>query len=192
MKEPTSSYNNLGNRGRLFRRRIFYKEHLHSGGTHGFLGGIRPATALDGAPGCLVPPCGLCYADLVGGPAFRSTLIVTGAGMGFTDWVKSGFSHRGKAVSFYRSGMAKANKHNYDGAIADYSAAIREPSIPPDVKAMVLYNRALAYSATHEDEKSAEDLAAILEMPGLPQNIRTQAKQRQERIRRRRENADSP
>ena len=112
--------------------------------------------------------------------------------MSLPNWVKSCFSHRGKAVSLYQSGMAKANKHNYDGAIADYSAAIREPNIPADVKAMVLYNRALAYSAVHEDAQSAEDLAAVLETPGVPQNIRTQAKQRQERIRRRKDNADSP
>src|SRR5271157_62075 len=105
--------------------------------------------------------------------------------MGFIDWVKRHLSHRGNAVSLYRSGMAKANKHNYDGAIADYSAAIREPHISTDVKAMVLYNRALAYSAVHEDAKSAEDLAAVLEMPRLSQEIRTQAQQRRERMKRR-------
>ena len=105
--------------------------------------------------------------------------------MSFTTWVKSCFSHRGKALSLYQSGMAKANKHDYDGAIADYSAAIRAPNIPTDVKAMALYNRALAYSAIHEDEKSAEDLTAVLEMPGLLKNIKTEAQERRERIRRR-------
>ena len=105
--------------------------------------------------------------------------------MGFTTWVKSRFSHRGKAISLYRSGMTKANEHDYDGAITDYSAAIRAPNIPTDVEAMALYNRALAYSAIHEDEKSAEDLTAVLEMPGLPKNIKTEAQERRERIRRR-------
>jgi hypothetical protein len=112
--------------------------------------------------------------------------------MSLIDWVKSCFSHRGKAVSLYRSGMAKAYKRNYAGAIADYSAVILEPNIPTDVKAMALYNRALAYSAIHEEAKSAEDLAAVLEMPELPNNIKTKAQERQERVRRRRENADSP
>ncbi|OHB66284.1 MAG: hypothetical protein A2V70_12410 [Planctomycetes bacterium RBG_13_63_9] len=107
--------------------------------------------------------------------------------MSFITWVKSRFSHRGKALSLYRSGMAKANTHDYDAAIADYSAAIRAPNIPTDVKAMALYNRALAYSAIHEDEKSAEDLTAVLEMPGLRKNIRTEAQERRERIRRRNE-----
>ena len=88
--------------------------------------------------------------------------------------------------------MAKADKHNYGDAIADYSAAIREPNIPTDVKAMVLYNRALAYSAIHEQEKSAEDLAAVLDMPGLPKNIKAEAQERRERIRRHKENKDSP
>ena len=105
--------------------------------------------------------------------------------MSFTTWVKSCFSHRGKALSLYRSGMAKANKHDYDGAITDYSAAIQAPNTPTDVKSMALYNRALAYSAIHDDEKSVEDLTAVLEMPGLAKNIKTEAQERRERIRRR-------
>jgi hypothetical protein len=100
--------------------------------------------------------------------------------MSFTSWVKSCFSHRGKALSLYRSGMTKANQRDYDGAIADYSAAIEAPQIPTDVKA----------TAIHEDAKAAEDLAAVLEMPGLPENITTAAQQRRERVRRRSENAD--
>lgn len=107
--------------------------------------------------------------------------------MSFIAWMKSWFSHRGKALSLYRSGMAKANKRDYDGAIADYSDSIRAPNIPKDVKAMALYNRALAYSAIHEDEKSAEDLTAVLEMSGLPKNIKMEAQERRERIRRRNE-----
>ena len=105
--------------------------------------------------------------------------------MGFLNWLKQGFSYHGKAVALYRSGMAKANERNYAGAIADYSSALRQPHIQTDVKAMVLYNRSIAYSAIHEEAKSAEDLRIVLEMPGLPPQIRTQAKQRQERIRRR-------
>ena len=105
--------------------------------------------------------------------------------MNFTTWVKSCFSDSGKALSLYRSGMKKANKHDYDGAVADYSAAIRASNIPTDVKAMALYNRALAYSAIHENEKSDEDLTAVLEMPGLPKNIKTEAQERRERIRQR-------
>jgi hypothetical protein len=107
--------------------------------------------------------------------------------MSFVTWMKSWFSRRGKALSLYRSGMAKANNRDYGGAIADYSAAIRTPHIPTDVKAMAIFNRALAYSAIHKDEKSAEDLTAVLEMPGLPINIKKEAHERRERIRRRNE-----
>lgn len=105
--------------------------------------------------------------------------------MSLTTWVKSFLSQRGKALSLYQSGMAKANKRDYGAAIADYSAAIQTPKIPADVRAMAIYNRALAYSAIHEDEKAAEDLGSVLQMPGLPENIRTAAEQRRERIRRR-------
>ena len=85
--------------------------------------------------------------------------------------------------------MAKANERDYDGAIADYSDAIRAPHVPTDVKAMALYNRALAYSAIHEHERSAEDLRAVLEMPGLPKKVKREAQERRERIRRRDERA---
>lgn len=81
--------------------------------------------------------------------------------------------------------MAKANKWNYAGAIADYSAAIRVPDVPADVKAMATYNRAFAYSSIHDDAKAAEDLAAVLEMPGLSDRIKREAHERPERIRQR-------
>jgi len=86
--------------------------------------------------------------------------------------------------------MAKADKRDYDGAIADYSAAIQMAKIPADVKAMALYNRALSYQAIQENAKSSEDLAAVLEMTGLPENIRVAAEQRRKRVERRSEKAD--
>ena len=88
--------------------------------------------------------------------------------------------------------MVKANNCEYDGAIADYSAAIRAPDIPTDVKAMALYNRALAYSAIHEDAKAAEDLSTMLELPGLSERIKIEAHRRRERIRKRDEKTDTP
>lgn len=107
--------------------------------------------------------------------------------MSFVGWIKGLLSNRGKALSLYRAGMVKANRRDYRGAIADYSAAIEAPSIPSDVKAMAVYNRALAYSAIDEVDKSAEDLATVLAMPDLPDNIKMAAQQRRERIRRRNE-----
>jgi hypothetical protein len=105
-------------------------------------------------------------------------------------WITGLVSPRSKALTLYRAGMAKANKRDYQGAIADYTAALKEPKIPNDVKGMAIYNRALAYSAIHQEDNAAADLAAMLQMPGLPENIRTQAHQRRERIRRRTPGAD--
>ena len=117
---------------------------------------------------------------------------LNGTTMNLIRWIKSWLTHRGKALSLYRTGIARANKGDYHGAIADYSAAIRAPDIPLDVKAMAIYNRSLAYTAINEDEKATEDLATMLEMPGLPENIKSKAHQRRERIKRRDKNTDSP
>ena len=107
-------------------------------------------------------------------------------------WLKSLLTHRGKALSLYRAGIARANKGDHHGAIANYSAAIRVPDIPVDVKGMALYNRSLAYAAIEEDEKADEDLSAMLEIPGLPDNVKSKAHQRRERIRRRKEHTEHP
>lgn len=102
--------------------------------------------------------------------------------MNLIRWVKSLLTHRGQGLALYRAGMLKANNGDYAGAINDYSAAIRAPDIPTDVKAMATYNRAIAYSAIKEDALAAEDLAAMLEMPGLSEEIRTAAHNRRVRI----------
>ena len=105
-------------------------------------------------------------------------------------WIKSLLTHRGKALSLYRAGLASANKGDHHGAIANYSAAIRDPGTPVDVKGMALYNRSLAYTAIEDDEKAAEDLSAMLEIPGLPDNVKSKAHQRRERIKRRKKHTE--
>jgi hypothetical protein len=105
--------------------------------------------------------------------------------------LKSCFSARGTAISRYRSGMAKATARDYEGAIADYSAALQASDISSEVKAMAIYNRSLAYTAIHEDDKSAEDLVALLEMPELPAKIKMAAQERRQRLRRRSKIAES-
>ena len=112
--------------------------------------------------------------------------------MNLVRWIKSLFTHRGKALSLYRGGIAKANKGDHHGAIANYTAAIRAPDTPIDVKGMAFYNRSLSYDAINEDGKAAEDLAAMLEMPGLPVNVKSKAHARRERIKRRDEHTDRP
>jgi hypothetical protein len=112
--------------------------------------------------------------------------------MSFTTWVKVFWSPRGKVLALYRSGMAKAKRHDYRGAITDYSEALRAPHLPTDVKAMVIYNRALAYFAIHEVARATEDLAAVLEMPGLPTQIKIHAQDRWKRIQPRQERGKDP
>lgn len=105
--------------------------------------------------------------------------------MSILDWFKSKFTHRAKSLARYRSGMAKAQKGDFAGAVEDYTAAIEASSVPDDVLGMALYNRALAYSSLRQPDKAADDLAKVLKMPDLPENIKLAASQRRERIRRR-------
>jgi hypothetical protein len=107
--------------------------------------------------------------------------------MDIINWLKGKFSRRGKSLSGYRSGMAKAKKGDFAGAIVEYTKTIQDSGTPPDVLGMAMYNRALAYSSLHQDEKAAEDLKKVLGIQGLPENIKVAASQRQERIRRREE-----
>lgn len=104
--------------------------------------------------------------------------------MQFFNWVKSLFSSRGKALSLYRRGMARANKRDHVGALDDYTATIDMPNVPPDVKAMALYNRPLVYSAHHETAQAVDDLNRVLAMAETPHEIKTEARRRLERMKR--------
>ena len=94
------------------------------------------------------------------------------------NWLTDHFSSRGKALSLYRRGMAKAKKHDHQGAIDDYTMTIDMPDTPPNVKAMVLYNRALVHVATGDFCKGADDLEAVLAMDEAPVNVKTMARQK--------------
>jgi hypothetical protein len=58
------------------------------------------------------------------------------------------------------------------------------PNVPPDVKAMALYNRALMYAADGDDQKATDDLKMVLTMPKAPADVRTEATRKLERMRR--------
>ena len=88
------------------------------------------------------------------------------------------FSDRGKAMSLYKRGMAKAKKHDHQGAIDDYTTTIGIPETPANVRAMVLYNRALVYVATGEFRKGADDLDAVIAMDEAPVSVKTRARQK--------------
>jgi regulator of sirC expression with transglutaminase-like and TPR domain len=105
--------------------------------------------------------------------------------MNIYHWLTDRFSPRGKALSLYQRGMARARKHDHQGAIADYTATIDIPATPPDVRAMALYNRALVYDAVDEESLAIEDLNLILTMPAAHANVKTEAKRKLVRIERR-------
>lgn len=101
---------------------------------------------------------------------------------GVFDWLTSFFSTRGKALSLYRRGMAKAEKHDHRGALEAYDAAIKTAGSPADVRAMALYNRALVFAAIGENGKATEDLEFVLAMEESFINIKTMAKQKLARM----------
>lgn len=100
--------------------------------------------------------------------------------MKLLDWL--GISQRGKALARYKRGMARANKRDHQGAIDDYTATIGMPETPPDVVAMVLYNRALVYVTMGDNVKGADDLEAVLAMNEALANVKTMAKQKLARM----------
>lgn len=104
--------------------------------------------------------------------------------MNLLGWIKGNFSVRRKALWIYRRGMARAKKHNREGALVDYTSAIEMPNVPADVKAMALYNRALVYLAAGDDPKGVDDLGAVLAMDGAMMmiNVKTMARQKLAKI----------
>lgn len=103
--------------------------------------------------------------------------------MGIFNKAFGAFSPRGKALSMYKRGMAKADQRDLPGAIADYSAVIVMKGVPGDVKAMALLNRALAYSRAHELEKAEADLDRVLAMSDTTQQVRSAAHEKLQRMR---------
>ena len=105
--------------------------------------------------------------------------------MNVIGWLTNCFSHRSKALSLYKRGMAKAKEHDHEGAIDDYTAAIDMHGIPSDVKAMALYNRGVVHAATGNNPKAIDDLNAVLAMAEPLENVKTAAKQKLVRMERR-------
>ncbi|UUO08313.1 hypothetical protein M4951_08355 [Blastopirellula sp. J2-11] len=99
-------------------------------------------------------------------------------------WMTSWFSARGKAISLYRRGMAKAKLRDYPAAVDFYSQTIALTATPADVRGMALYNRALVYSALGDGAKATDDLNQVLAVAETPANIKTEAKRKLARMRR--------
>lgn len=74
--------------------------------------------------------------------------------------------------------MTRANAHEHQRAIDDYTNSIELLDAPADVIAMATYNRALVYLAVGDFSKGADDLDAVLQMDEAPANIRKRAKRK--------------
>jgi hypothetical protein len=74
--------------------------------------------------------------------------------------------------------MAKAKKHDHDGALDDYTAVIELPDAPSDVRAMALYNRALVHVAAGDHARGTTDLDEVLAMEGAPDSVKSMARQK--------------
>ena len=96
--------------------------------------------------------------------------------MNVFNWLTGRFSYRGKAVSLYKRGMTKAKKHDFQGAIDDYTKSIGIPNTPADLKAMVLYNRALAHVASGDYLRGVDDLETLLAMDGASPAVKSRAR----------------
>jgi hypothetical protein len=102
-------------------------------------------------------------------------------------WLAAHFTNRGKALAHYRSGMAKARKHDREGAIDEYTTVIQTPNITPALKAMALYNRALVYAATGRESHAIKDLDTVLAIKHPLSRIKTEASRKLVRMKRRNE-----
>lgn len=106
-------------------------------------------------------------------------------------WLSKSFSSRARALTTYRRGMARAHRHEHQGAIDDYTAMIDLPDTPANMKAMALYNRALAYVAANDEACATADLTQILSMSEAPANVRTEARRKLLRMKRRSDESDA-
>lgn len=96
--------------------------------------------------------------------------------MNIFEWLRNRFSGRGKALSWYRRGMERAKRQDHVGAIDDYTATINMPHVPPDVKAMALFNRALMLFSEGDSPLARDDLNMVLAMAETPPEVRTEAR----------------
>jgi hypothetical protein len=97
-------------------------------------------------------------------------------------WLASRFSKRDSALSLYKRGMVRARKHDHQGAIDDYSAAIAMPNTPAEMKAMILFNRGLVRVAAGDEPQGTEDLNVVLNMDDASKHVRMMARQKLARM----------
>jgi hypothetical protein len=105
--------------------------------------------------------------------------------MNFFKWLTGANSVHDVVLSLYKRGIACAMKHDQKGARDAYTAAIDMRDAPTDLRAMALYNRALLYADVNEFPKATQDLNAVLAMTVAPHQVKSAARQKLDRMRRR-------
>lgn len=91
-------------------------------------------------------------------------------------------SIRSEALSLYKEGISRAEKHDASGALAAYTVAIEGADAPEDIKAMALYNRALLLAADGKTEQALADLKRILDLPIPQPDVKLAARRRVDRL----------
>ena len=81
----------------------------------------------------------------------------------------------GKAKGLYKTGMEKAKKRDFAGAIETYTELIELDKAPSDLKSMAKLNRALGYSSMGNYDQAQSDLKQILDNPEAPAKVKTMA-----------------
>ncbi|MEW4452028.1 hypothetical protein AB1L30_05020 [Bremerella sp. JC817] len=102
--------------------------------------------------------------------------------MSSLSWLTDWFTQRDRAHVLYKRGMVRAQKHDHQGAVVFYTAALDAPEITPELTAMVLYNRGLVYVASGMAEQGAADLNAVLTMNEAGANVKKAAQQKLAKI----------
>ena len=105
--------------------------------------------------------------------------------MNILEWLTGRLSSRGKALSLYRRGMKRAKRQDHAGAFDDYTATVGMTGVPPDVKAMALFNRALVLAADGDNLLAIDDLNVVLALAerGTKKTCQDAARVRQDRWR---------
>lgn len=105
--------------------------------------------------------------------------------MNFLSWWRNLGGVRNAGLALYKRGMDQANQHHDVNAMTSYSEVIELLDIPEDVRAMALYNRALLHVNNKNYAKAQDDLNEILALSGPLHQIKTAARQKLERMKRR-------
>jgi hypothetical protein len=90
----------------------------------------------------------------------------------------------GAVGEHYRSGLAKAQHKDFDGAILEYTAVLDAPDVSHELCAMALYNRAIAHRFKKSYPAALADLEHLLAMDGLRPHIRKAAIEKRSQMQR--------